>query len=988
MKPWRFLIPVLLLLLVINQNLWATHLRAGEITVTRNSCNGLTFTITITAYTNTGSPVKFSDGTLDFGDGSNSLQTPTRDNIIRPELGAGIGFVQYSTSHTFPGPGYYTISYKERNRNANILNMSNSVNTQFYLETVIIIDPFIGCDNSPVLLVPPIDKGCTGGAWYHNPGAYDPDGDSLSYEFTIPKQDKNIPVNAYRDPNDKGFYDRIGIDYSKANETQDGAPTFTINPRTGTILWNAPGAPGEYNIAFRVIQWRKIGGVFKQIGYVTRDMQIIIEDCLNKRPELKVPPDICVEAGTIINEDIFGTDPDFDSVKIEAFSQAFIINPSPAVFFSPRTDRPNQSFTQFTSPTKNAVLKFQWNTTCSHVKEQPYQVVFKISDRSKRGPSLVQFKTWNIRIVGPAPKWQTASVDVPSRSALLKWDKYVCQNATSIEVYRRVGPFPFTPPPCVTGIPDFLGYTKIATLPIGSTQYTNTGLAAGSQYCYRLVAVFPQPQGGNSYVSQEICIPPFPITKAVITNVTVDKTSTTTSTGQPVLDGQITIKWRSPFEDPNRATNKDYKFKLYRAEGFSGRNRIVEVFPGFQEDSTAIDNGINTKDIIYNYRVLSFTKNNLQLDSSAVASSVRLEAKPEFEQIRLTWAAVVPWSNNTSQFPIHEIYRVPSGTSTLNPSQLTKIADLNVNQYKFTYIDSGQVKGVFNGVKLKNGQEYCYVVKTRGSYGNPKIQSPLENFSQITCAVPDDKVPPCVPDFTENLNGTDCTKSENNPCGQSDFYTNTLTWKRPFDPDCKLDIKGYYIYYASNKGGTFAKLEDDNRNVIVVTDTVFVHKKTGSFAGCYKISAVDRAGNESELSEERCFDNCPYYELPNVFTPNGDGCNDVFSAYSIRNVTPGEIVKIKCNDGTITADQFRELQSKCARFVNRVIFTVYNRWGGVVYTYESSGEKSIYIDWDGRDNNKGELSTGVYYYEAQVTFNVVDPSKQNKTIKGWVQIIR
>jgi len=80
----------------------ATHLRAGEITVQRNSCNGLTFTITITAYTNLGSPVKFSDGTLNFGDGT-TTQTPTIDNIIRPELGAGIGYVQYiAPPHTFP----------------------------------------------------------------------------------------------------------------------------------------------------------------------------------------------------------------------------------------------------------------------------------------------------------------------------------------------------------------------------------------------------------------------------------------------------------------------------------------------------------------------------------------------------------------------------------------------------------------------------------------------------------------------------------------------------------------------------------------------------------------------------------------------------------------------------------------------------------------------------------------------------------------------
>ncbi|MFM8848926.1 MAG: hypothetical protein ACKOE5_00820, partial [Cytophagales bacterium] len=246
-----------------------THLRAGEITVTRENCSGLTFNITITVYTNTGSSVKFSGGILDFGDGT-SIRTPTIDNT---PFANGIGFVQYTVpgGHTYAGAGYYIISYKERNRNAGILNISNSVNTQFYLETAIVVDRFV-CDNSPRLLVPPIDKGCSGAAWYHNPGAYDIDGDSLSYEFVVPKQDKNIPVGNYRYPNHPDFY--TVTQYSQANEKQNGPPTFTINSRTGTILWDAPGAKGEYNIAFKIISWRKIAGTFIQLASVTRDMQI------------------------------------------------------------------------------------------------------------------------------------------------------------------------------------------------------------------------------------------------------------------------------------------------------------------------------------------------------------------------------------------------------------------------------------------------------------------------------------------------------------------------------------------------------------------------------------------------------------------------------------------------------------------------------------------------------------------------------------------
>ena len=74
--------------------------------------------------------------------------------------------------------------------------------------------------------------------------------------------------------------------------------------------------------------------------------------------------------------------------------------------------------------------------------------------------------------------------------------------------------------------------------------------------------------------------------------------------------------------------------------------------------------------------------------------------------------------------------------------------------------------------------------------------------------------------------------------------------------------------------------------------------------------------------------------------------------------------------------------------VNQVDLTIYNRWGKVVYTYSSGGERTIYIDWDGHDDNGREVVAGVYYYIAQVTFDSVDPGQQHKSIKGWVQVVR
>src|SRR5690606_40730884 len=58
-KHFKILLALAFLCMAGAYNANATHLRAGEITVVRENCNSLTFTITVTVYTNTGSSVLF-----------------------------------------------------------------------------------------------------------------------------------------------------------------------------------------------------------------------------------------------------------------------------------------------------------------------------------------------------------------------------------------------------------------------------------------------------------------------------------------------------------------------------------------------------------------------------------------------------------------------------------------------------------------------------------------------------------------------------------------------------------------------------------------------------------------------------------------------------------------------------------------------------------------------------------------------------------------
>lgn len=960
---------------------FATHMRAGNIIVEKvGPCSARTYRITIVAYIDTESGVPFGGSTdfLYFGVGTERVVLP---EVTQQSVKSGQGWsaswtmidatrhiarVTYSTEYTYPGADTYTISYIEVNRNQGVLNMDQSVDTPFYVETRITIDPYLGCSTPAKIDVPPVDRACSGVAWFHNPGAYDDeDGDSLSYKLVTPFSNRNQEVLNYRDPNSPGFY----TNYNTGNETHDGVPTFTQDPVRGTIVWDAPGAAGEYNIAFHIIEWRKKDGKWYQVGYVRRDMQIIVEDnCNNMRPDLEVPEDICVRAGEVIDETIIGTDPDNNDVQLEAFSEVLGAN-----FPNPATVTPDPPVYQ---PASSAKLRFHWQTTCEHVKDQPYQVVLKVTDRPTNGsPQLATFKSWQIRVVGPEPEFTDRSVNTSTRSVTLQWKPYICQQAETMQIWRRVDSVQFVPDKCETGMPPNLGYTLIDQVPVknGSVpvvQYVDDndgkGLAPGARYCYRLVAIYPQPKGGESIVSSDTCINPIITNAPLITNVSILKTD--------AADGQVKVKW---FKPQLATLPPPYKYEVYRAEGDErgGDSTLVATIPSSSAPADSIvDTGINTEEKIYNYSVTAYSGTD-EMGSATAASTVRLETQSQIGTIVLNWRATVPWSNQITGYK-HRIYR---GDENSTDDNLVLIDSVEVTADGFTYEDAGQ----FNNTPLEDGKIYCYKVETVGSYGNPDLPPRLFNFSEMICTQPGDSIPPCA--LVLDVTITPCEEYQRlgQLCqGQGDAdYKNTISWTRPDDAQCS-DIQYYEVWVSNQKGAEFVYLSDKYR--VPATSSSFTDPPEGvdpllSFARCYKLRAVDRSGNKGEFSNEVCSDNCPMYRLPNVFTPNNnDNLNDVFSAYNIRRI---------CREGIPCPELTDDQREYCARFVEDVTFTVYNRWGQKVYDYKSGGENTIFIDWDGRDNSGSNLPSGVYFYMAEVTFDVVDPSEKVKIFKGWVHLL-
>jgi len=780
--------------------LMATHQRAGEITFKHLS--GFTYEVTIVTYSYAPSPADRFELEIKWGDGTSTILPRNNGDVgqqghIGEIVGPDIKKNLYTGVHTFPGSSTYKITLEDPNRNYGIQNIPNSVEVPLFIETLLIINPFIGKNSSPQLLLPPIDQGCVNQPFLHNPGAYDADGDSLSFRLTTCRGADGDNIPGFQLPNQVG--------------TNIGS-SFTINALTGEILWQNPKMQGEYNIAFLIEEWRN----GDKIGSITRDMQITIVTCDNEAPEITPINDTCIEAGTTLQMNVVATDGDSNSLKLTAAGAPFEIA-NPAVFISP-----------FDSVGRNTGI-FRWETTCNHVRKNPYQVYFKATDNDLP-VNLFDLISMNITVVGPAPKNLTALS--LGNSIQLKWNKNRCSNVSGYKIYRRNGFYGYIAGYCETGVPAYTGYQLIATKKTTDTLYTDSELSRGIDYCYMVVATYPD--GAESYASNEACAQ-LKKDVPVITNISVEKTGTT--------DGRIYLAWSKPTElDPIQIPGP-YKYLIYRSNDLSGSAFSLLDSLTSINDTTYIDDLINTQDHGLNYRVDFYNDtpgNRFLVGPSQKASSVFITFTPGDKKLRINMNSIVPWTNE--QFVI------------FRKNESTLLFDSIGTSIFPNYID----------YDLINGKSYCYLVKAIGTYGTAGITNPLINISQESCAVPFDNERPCAPVLTVMA---DC-----------DSYQNVLLWENSI-PECSIDIIQYLIFYQPPQAENLVLLDSTQ-------ELTYTHSNLSTLAGCYSVLAVDSVGNQSIMSDTVCIDSdvCGTYSLPNVFTPNQDEMNDFFIPFPYSGV--------------------------------------------------------------------------------------------------------
>jgi gliding motility-associated-like protein len=838
----------------------ATHNRAGEITYVQLS--DLTYEITITTFTYT---LSFADRpTLDVEWGDNSISTAPRISILT--LPNFYRRNVYVIDHTYPGPGIYKIVVQDPNRNAGVKNIPNSVNVVFSISTILTVNPAMGRDNTPVLLNPPYDKAAYHYLFIHNPSAYDPDGDSLSYNLTVCTREDGKPVVGYTLP--------------------PATRSIRVDSISGDLIWDTPADTGKFNVAMDINEWRN----GKKIGVVERDMQIEVYNTTNKPPVNGPLKDYCVEAGEPIDFLFTATDPDNDFLTLNSSSGVFGLDSCKA------------HFTKVDSVAGFASSRFRWIPCHEAVRKQPYNVIFK-SDDSNADVRLSDISNINIRVLGPAPHLINA---VPEgKSIRLTWSGYVTNVISGFSIYRREGASTFKPDSCTAGIPSSTGFIKVGY--IGGSTTTSfvdndngQGLQFGKEFTYRIVAVYPN--GTESKASNEI-------TSTLVSGIPIIKNVSVRNTD--AVNGSIYLSWKKPQRLDTIPAIGPYEYLISRATGVGGTDfqQIASVKTADLNDTVYIDTLLNTSTTGYIYRIDLYNNapgNRFLIGDPGYASSVFLAIAPGDKKARFTLTRNVPWINSRYDF-----FRLNDATNVYDSIGTTN---------QLTYIDYG----------LVNGKQYCYSVKSAGDYMADNMPKNLINFSEITCTTPVDNEPPCPPVLSV--------------ISKCDSLYNTLSWALT-DTACFGDVAGYKIYAKTNTEENLTLLLTiSNKNIFS-----YKHFPGGTVSGCYSVSAFDAMGNESNKSVMICVDSCNFFEIPNVFTPNGDNIND-------------------------------KLLAKTSGLVEKIDFKLFNRDGLLLFRTADPR-----INWDG--TYKGKIvSPGVYFYQCDVYENRIS-GLELFHLTGFVHVI-
>ena len=170
-----------------------------------------------------------------------------------------------------------------------------------------------------------------------------------------------------------------------------------------------------------------------------------------------------------------------------------------------------------------------------------------------------------------------------------------------------------------------------------------------------------------------------------------------------------------------------------------------------------------------------------------------------------------------------------------------------------------------------------------------------------------------------------------------------LAQRADFTIDDSTGVSSYTVHFNSiyyNLGDTleydyYWDFGDGNAGVYPVI--YHTYKEAGIYTVTFTVTDRSNTGTTVSTTQQVKVDDL--LEIPNVFTPNGDGVNDFFTVLS--------------------------------NGVDILTFKVYTKAGNLIYQFTAPT-----IMWDGRTVSGEDVSPGIYYYILEIQSQT---SKQNRT---------
>jgi gliding motility-associated-like protein len=147
---------------------------------------------------------------------------------------------------------------------------------------------------------------------------------------------------------------------------------------------------------------------------------------------------------------------------------------------------------------------------------------------------------------------------------------------------------------------------------------------------------------------------------------------------------------------------------------------------------------------------------------------------------------------------------------------------------------------------------------------------------------------------------------------------------------------------SANASGYAWTMGDGSSSTLASAQTTY------TAAGTYTVTLVTTNGTcMSVTSQTVLVDGVPEIVIPNIFTPNGDGINDLFTIYSVA--------------------------------ITEMHVDLYNRWGTLIHTLD--GVKAA---WDGKNSQNTDMSDGTYF----VILKAKDRDGKTHERQGYVTLTR